>query len=145
MLLAGSAQQSEPQKTFIYMHRLNWPEGMSNTIKRMVLWVIDLGQHVMPHGFYTHMYISQTEKLFLDMCVGMHLMQKPHERHPCMHKWLHDGHLQPLVTCMSSLSCASDTGSTSFLTNLCNCLPARRRQACPALSESAWPVAANAE
>ncbi len=33
------------------MRRLYQPEGTSNTMKGMVLWVIDLAQHVMPHGF----------------------------------------------------------------------------------------------
>lgn len=69
MLLAGSAQQSEPQKRFIYMHCLNWPEGMSNTMKGMVLWDIDLGQHVMPRGFlHTYVHISDM-RAFLDMYV----------------------------------------------------------------------------
>ncbi len=51
------------------MRRLNWPEGTSNTMKRMVLWVIELGQHVMPHGFlHTYVHISD-RRAFLDMCV----------------------------------------------------------------------------
>ena len=38
-------------------------------MKRMVLWVIELGQHVMPHGFlHTYVHISD-RRAFLDMCV----------------------------------------------------------------------------
>jgi hypothetical protein len=142
MLPAGVGHWSEPQDV-ITMRRLDWPEeGTTNTMKRMVLWVIELRQHVMPHGFLcTFVYIFFTCLL----SVGMHTMQVLHEGHPSMHTWLQDRTSQPILTCMPSWSSASDTGSTSFLTNSYRCLLARRRQALAALSESAWPVAANAE